>query len=68
MDDDDLIDRSTPFEELPDYLTPEELRLYLGIGRGTCYDLLRREEIPSIRFGRLIRVPKSALVSNTETE
>ena len=62
------INRSTPFDELPDYLTPEELRHYLGIGRGTAYDLLRRGEIPCVRFGRLIRVQKTVLETNTETE
>ena len=61
------ISRTTPFGELPEYLTPDEVRQYLGIGRGTCYDLLRRGDIPSVRFGRLIRVPKIALPNNTET-
>jgi excisionase family DNA binding protein len=55
------ISRATPFEELPEFLTPEECRLYLGIGRALVYDLLRRGEISSVRFGRLIRIPKTAL-------
>jgi excisionase family DNA binding protein len=62
------ITRSTRFDDLPEFLTPEEFRQYVGIGRGTAYDLLRRGEIPCVRFGRLIRVPKSALDTNTETE
>jgi excisionase family DNA binding protein len=62
-----VITRDTKFDQLPEYLTPEELGSYLGLGRGTAYDLLRRGEIPSIRLGRLIRVPKSALTTNTGT-
>ena len=55
------ISRRTSFEALPEFLTPDECRVYLGIARGTCYDLLRRGEICSVRFGKLIRVPKAAL-------
>jgi excisionase family DNA binding protein len=50
-----------PFDDLPELLTPEEFRAYLGLGRNTVYELLRRHEIPSVRFGRLIRIPKTAL-------
>lgn len=55
------IDRSVPFEELPEFLSPEEFRAYVGISRSTVYDLLRRDEIPHVKFGRCIRIPKSAL-------
>lgn len=47
----------------PDALTltvPEAARL-LGIGRNAAYDLIRRGELPHVRFGRTIRVPRSAL-------
>jgi excisionase family DNA binding protein len=56
-----LIARTVPFEQLPEYLTPEEFRAYLGLGRNTVYDLLRRGEIAHVRFGRTIRIPKAAL-------
>lgn len=56
----------TPFDELPDLLTPEEFRAVARIGRATCYDLLRRNEIPSVRYGRLIRIPKTALLAARE--
>ena len=55
------IDRRTPLNDLPEFLTPDEFRAYVGIGRSTMYDLLRREEIPFVRFGRCIRIPKTAL-------
>jgi excisionase family DNA binding protein len=56
-----MSNRVTPYEELPEYLTPEELQTYLGLSRNTVYELLRRNEIPHVRFGRSIRLPKAAL-------
>jgi excisionase family DNA binding protein len=55
------LDRRTPVEDLPEFLSPEEFRRYLGLGRSTVYDLLRRNELPHKRFGRVIKIPKSAL-------
>ena len=57
--------RTTTFEELPELLTPEEVREWLGVSRGMVYELLRRGEIAHVRFGRLIRVPKSSLRRQT---
>ena len=57
------IDRRTPIADLPEFLSPEEFKDFVGISRSTVYDLLRREEIPHVKFGRLIRIPKSALLS-----
>jgi excisionase family DNA binding protein len=55
------ITRRTRFEDLPDFLSVEEFRTYLGIGRSTAYDLLRQGTVPSVRFGRVIRVPRVAI-------
>ena len=55
------IDRRMPLQDLPEFLSPEEFREYVGLSRSTVYDLLRRGEIPSRRFGKCIRIPKSAL-------
>jgi excisionase family DNA binding protein len=55
------ITRSTPFDELPDMLSPDECRAYLALGRSTIYDLLRSGQIPHKRFGRCIRIPKRGL-------
>ena len=57
------IDRRTPVEALPQFLSPQEFRTYVGISRSTMYDLLRRDEIPHLKFGRCIRIPKSALLT-----
>ena len=53
--------RTIPFNELPEYLTPTEVQAYLNLSRTTVYDLLRRNEIKHVRFGRAIRIPKAAL-------
>lgn len=42
-------------------LTPEEAAEALGVGRSTLYDLLRLQEIPSVKIGRSRRIPVSAL-------
>jgi excisionase family DNA binding protein len=57
----DRITRDTKWEMLPDYLTPEEARAYLNLGRTTLYDLVRRGEIPAVRFGKVLRIPREAL-------
>jgi excisionase family DNA binding protein len=41
--------------------TVEEAGERLGLGRNASYGAVGRGEIPSIRIGRLIRVPKIAL-------
>jgi excisionase family DNA binding protein len=55
------IDRSLPIDALPEFLSPEEFRRYLGLGRSTVYDLLRRGEIPHLKLGKCIRIPRTVL-------
>lgn len=55
------IDRTTRWEDLPDWLSPEEARRYLGIGRSTIYDALAKGQMAHRRFGRRILIPRSAL-------
>lgn len=54
---------ATPLEydQLPDWITVEELARYLRIGLSCAYELVRSGEIPSRRFGRLIRINRSSL-------
>jgi excisionase family DNA binding protein len=56
-----VLDRRTPFADLPELLSPEEFRAAVGIGRTALYDALRRGEIRHLKFGRTIRIPKTAL-------
>lgn len=45
----------------PVFLTVEQVAKRLYVGRSTAYNMVNSGEIPAIRFGRLIRVPVSAL-------
>ena len=58
-----MIDRNTKYDELPEYLTPDEFRVHLGLGKTTVYDLIERGQLPCKRFGRRIFIPKHALRS-----
>lgn len=49
------------FEALADWVTPEEGRRFLRLGKTSMYEKLRSGEIPSRRFGRQWRIPKTAL-------
>ena len=55
------VTRTTRFENLPDLLSPDELRTYLGIGRTMTYELIRKGELPYVRYGRIIRIPREAI-------
>ena len=39
---------------------PEAARL-LGLGRGQAYDAVRRGDVPALRIGRRLLVPRAAL-------
>lgn len=52
-------------------LTVEEAAELLGISRGLAYELVRRGDLPSIRLGRRLVVPRRrllALVEGSEAE
>jgi len=57
------ITRFTPFGELPELLTPEEFATYTGTGRTLVYELCRRGELQNVRFGRLVRIPRTAVAA-----
>ena len=62
------------FRDYPDALSPEQVRRMLGVGSRLAYRLLRTGTgaIPSVRMGRLYRVPKTAVIdylyANENTE
>jgi hypothetical protein len=45
---------------------PEAGRRYYGIGKNASYDAARRGDIPTIRVGRLLRVPVAAMERRLE--
>lgn len=47
--------------DLPDLLTVPEVAALLRIGRGKAYALVRRGNLPSVKLGRTLRVPKAAI-------
>lgn len=48
-------------KDLPLVLTVPQLADVLQIGRNAAYDLVKSGQICSIRIGRTIRIPQSAL-------
>lgn len=56
---DTKITRYTAWDDLPEYLTPEEFKAYLGLKKTNAYEAIKA--IPHLRVGRLIRIPKDAL-------
>ena len=44
-----------------DLLRPEQVGKILGVGRTKLYEMLRAGELPVIRIGRLVRIPRSEL-------
>jgi excisionase family DNA binding protein len=52
---------ATPATQLRLVLTVEEAAAALGISRASAYEAVRVGEIPSLRIGKRILVPKSAL-------
>ena len=42
------------------YSVPEAGRI-VGLGKNGSYDAARRGELPVLRFGRILRVPRAAL-------
>ena len=42
------------------YSVPEAGRM-VGLGKNASYDAARRGELPVLRFGRILRVPRAAL-------
>jgi excisionase family DNA binding protein len=53
-------------DEPPKTLSVPEAGRWLGIGRNAAYEAARRGDIPTIRIGRLLRVPVVALERKLE--
>jgi hypothetical protein len=49
-------------QDNPKTLTvPQAGKLYFDLGKNASYDAARRGEIPTIKIGRLLRVPVAAM-------
>lgn len=49
-------------------MSVEEAAKLLGVGRGTAYEAARRGELPTIRLGRRLLVPRARLLALVEGE
>ena len=47
--------------DLPDVLTVSEAAKFLRLGRNSVYEAIRRNELPSVRVGRRLLIPKESL-------
>lgn len=47
--------------ELPLVLTVEEAAKVLRIGRSSAYEATRTGQLPVVRIGRILRVPRTAI-------
>jgi excisionase family DNA binding protein len=54
--------RDLRYDELPEMLTAVEYARCIRVSRNTMYELLRRGDVPHVRYGRLIRIPKTMLL------
>jgi hypothetical protein len=45
---------------------PDAGRIYFGLGRNAAYQAAKRGDIPTIRIGRLLRVPVAAMERRLE--
>lgn len=52
---------SAASSELPPYLTIDEWRRIVRVGRSAAYEMVRRGDLPVLRVGRLLRIPRSAI-------
>jgi hypothetical protein len=52
---------AAPMEPCKTMTVPEAGRTYFDLGRNASYEAARRGDIPTIRIGRLLRVPVVAL-------
>ena len=50
------------FQNFPDVMSVNDLRIALGIGRTKAYELVNSGQIKSIKVGSAIRIPKKSLL------
>jgi excisionase family DNA binding protein len=54
--------KQTTAEDQPLTMTVEQAAKLLGVGRGTAYEAARRGELPTVKLGRRLLVPRAALM------
>jgi excisionase family DNA binding protein len=49
-------------EDLPAFLTLAEAAAFLRLGRTTVWECVRRGQLPAVRLGRRLRIPRGGLL------
>jgi excisionase family DNA binding protein len=57
------VSRTTPASELPELMRADEVASWLGCSRGLVFEMARRGDLPSVRLGRLLRIPRAGLAA-----
>ena len=55
------ITRATPLADLPELLRVSECAEWADTSAGAIYEAVRRGDLPSVRLGRLVRIPRAGL-------
>jgi excisionase family DNA binding protein len=63
-----LVTPHTKIEDLPQFLTVEEWRTFMRIGRSSAYDLIRQGLVPVIRWGRTVRISREVVMRFVDRE
>jgi excisionase family DNA binding protein len=58
----------TQIEALPQFLTVEEWRTFMRIGRSSAYDLIRQGILPVIRLDRTVRISRAVVMRFIDRE
>ena len=59
------VTRTTRPDALPEFLRVEEAAAWLGVSKNCIYEACTSGAMASVRVGRLLRVPKAALLVST---
>lgn len=46
-------------DDFPEVMTVADIQKFLNISKNTVYDLIKRQEFPVIRMGRIMRINKT---------
>ena len=65
---DKTISRRTPLDQLPELLRPEEAAVVLDVSKGLIYEMVKRRDLPAVRCGRLLRIPRGAIEARVHGE
>lgn len=53
---------SNMFQSYHEVVTVQEMAKMLRVGRNAAYDLVKTKQVPSVRVGNQIRIPKSSVI------